>query len=185
MAHFAVGSILFAAGAWFGYKSVSQSHTKIGGDSLVLYHGSKHLIQGSLEPRPSRVVDGEAKVFATTDRWLALVFIGGLGDTILGLGFVTSVGTTIGYLEEMVPGALNHLRIPGYIYTLPSGPFHSDHRLGMKRHELVSDSSVPILSTERIADVYDELMRAQTRENFTIVKYEDRDAFWAAHGGPS
>jgi hypothetical protein len=41
-----------------------------------LYHGSNKLIEDTLQPFPSRVVDGEEKVFATPFKGFALMFLG-------------------------------------------------------------------------------------------------------------
>jgi hypothetical protein len=41
-----------------------------------LYHGSNKLIENTLMPFPSKVVDGNEKVFATPSKAFALLFMG-------------------------------------------------------------------------------------------------------------
>jgi hypothetical protein len=142
-----------------------------------MYHGSKHLI-AKLEPRPSRVIDGESAVFATNSRWLALVFIANATDANIEIGVIGDNGRAIPYIAEASPDAFELLKIPGYIYTVSARGFKSDPRLGMRRHEFIKKSSAKILHTEKIPSVWDALQH----EEVTLVLYRDRDAWnkkWA------
>ena len=99
-------------------------------------------------------------MFATDQRWLALVFIPKHTGADLDIGFLNDEP----YIEEMYPGAFNLLKgASGYIYTVDGTPFHSDPRLGMLQHEFISDNPVPILSTEKVDDVWQALMETNVR----------------------
>jgi hypothetical protein len=133
------------------------------GDNLPseLYHGSSHMIQ-KLEPRPSRVIDGEEAVFATNSRAMAVVFLPKWDDTDFQLG----VHHNKIYMIENYPNAFDILKarnergVAGYLYTVSSDGFQSDPRLGMKSHEFIKKDEVEILRTEVIEDAYEFLQNS-------------------------
>lgn len=128
------------------------------------YHGSSLLIS-ELEPRPSRVIDNELAVFATNTRWLAAFFAAGNND--IGCGFFNDAPYII---EESAGGFDRYLKnVQGYIYHVSPTNFHSDCRLGMKRHEFISRENVKIMSVEKIGDIYAELVAA----NIAIITFDD------------
>ena len=124
-----------------------------------LYHGSSHLIK-KLEPRPSRVIEGEEAVFATNSKVLATVFIPKWTDCDFQLG----VHNNLIYAVENYPNAFDLLKVKnerdvgGYLYTVSSDGFQSDKRLGMRDHEFINKNKVDIQRTEIIEDVYEYLL---------------------------
>jgi hypothetical protein len=117
------------------------------------YHGSPCKIMKAIMPMPSYVLRGDAAVFATHIRAFALMFIGRWRDADIELG----VHNGRLYIKEMYHGAFNLLRVPGYVYTC-CGEFHSDDRLGMPSHEFVCMHEVPIVTVEKIACAFDEII---------------------------
>lgn len=137
----------------------------------ILYHGSSHKIN-ILEPRPSMVISNEKAVFATNSKTLAVVFIPKWNDCDLDLGYHHNVL----YCAEQYPDAFDKLKgVSGFIYTVDRSYFMSDDRLGMKQHEFISKTEVPILSTETINDVYNYLKKV----NMCMITYDQKlDALW-------
>jgi hypothetical protein len=126
----------------------------------ALYHGSNFLLTREISPRKSHLLDGEAAVFATNLRWLALVFIPRSTNDDLDIGFWGDEP----YVEEMYAGAFNLLRgMSGYVYTVDAAGFHGDPRLGLVNHELIRDSAVPIAATEFVPDVFEALKKTGVR----------------------
>lgn len=142
-------------------ETTNKTNNKLSAESLpkYLYHGSKYEIQGQLEPRPSGVIDGEKAVFATNERWLALVFIPKHTDADLSIGFAQGIP----YIMEMYDGAFDKLRDSGYIYKVSSDGFRSDPRLGMRHHEFINDDAVDIIESEHIGDVLAELKKTDVK----------------------
>lgn len=131
-----------------------QSTEIIGGKSKkYYYHGSPYKITGDLIPKPSKVINNEEAVFATNQRWLALVFLSEHTNKDLSFGFLN--GEPI--IEEMYPGAMKILKASGYIYYVDPTDFTSDSRLGMRGHEFIQKKPVKILKTEYISDAWKEL----------------------------
>lgn len=126
-----------------------------------LYHGSSHHIK-TLEPRPTRVLEGESAVFATDSKALSTIFIPKWTDCDFQLGYHN--GRL--YAMELYPDRFDLLKVKneagfaGYIYTVSSEGFGSDDRLGMKLHEFVNPNKVDIIRTEIVEDVYEFLMNS-------------------------
>lgn len=137
----------------------------------ILYHGSSHKIN-VLEPRPSRVIDNEKAVFATNSKTLAVAFIPKWSDCDLDLGYHHNIL----YCIEQYPAAFDKLKgVTGFVYTVDGSYFVSDERLGMKQHEFISKTEVPVLSTEIINDVYDYIKKS----NMCMITYDQKlDALW-------
>lgn len=135
----------------------------------IMYHGSSARIDGDyLLPRPSAVVNGEKVVFATPDRTLALTFAGRQwSDDDLELGYVNGQLT----LEERSAGRFEAVynRVEAYIYTVDATSFHQDMRLGMYKHEWISDSAVKIQEREYVPNVASALYEAARHGKLSIV----------------
>jgi hypothetical protein len=135
--------------------------------SKYLYHGSPIKLNGDLNPRPSKVIDGEEAVFATNEKFLAVLFISKFNDNQIDLG---SFSNKI-VITEQYPGAFDEcLNASGYLYYVSPNGFHSDQRLGMKNHEFINENKVKILKTEYIDNVYEYLLDT----DLYIVTYDDR-----------
>ncbi len=153
----------------YKHKYIAQK-TKIGGtitSPTYYYHGTKHKITTTtLEPHPSPLVNNNHVVFATNTRWLALIFIAGAGDSQIELGFTHNIP----YIYEVNPGAFNkYLKgQSGFIHYVDPAPFRRDERLGMHNHEFITDNPVPILKTEKIADIYEALKSTEVN----IISYD-------------
>jgi len=140
-----------------GVKEMTQSY---------YFHGSIHKIQEKkISPRPSAVVDQDNVVFATNSRGIAVSFIPKWGDHEL------SFGTLNGhiYMMELQPGQFERFKkTSGYLYTVPSDTFISDDRLGMQNREFISYDDVPIISMEKIDNVYMELVQS----NINLITFD-------------
>lgn len=140
-------------------------------ESEYLYHGSSHLIK-TLEPRPSKVLNGDEAVFATQSKILAIIFAPEWNDADLGLGVH---GGKL-YIVEHYPDALDLLRAKNkrgygaYLYTVSSKGFTSDPRLGMKNHEFINKKSVEILDTVIINDVLEYIQNLD--EEIAIITHD-------------
>ena len=71
-----------------------------------LYHGSSHHIK-TLEPRPTRVLEGESAVFATDSKTLSIIFIPKWTDCDFHLGYYN--GRL--YAMELYPDSFDLLKI--------------------------------------------------------------------------
>ena len=141
-----------------------HSRVKIGGYDY-LYHGSKHKLE-HLMPQPSGVLHGEAAVFATPSREFALAFINYPAKSGIELGsFEKKL-----HLIEMRPEALEVMDSPGYLYLLDRANFHTDKRVGMPDHELVSKKPAKIITSEYIPSALKELEEYQHAGNLVIVR---------------
>lgn len=131
------------------------------------FHGSTRLIKNKLEPRPSKVIEGEEAVFATNKRWLALFFILDTTDFDFQVGYYGEP-----HIIEQYPGAIEEKmkNRSGYIYSVDPKLFHDDPRLGMQQHEFISDGPVSILKTKKIDDVYEELLKTEVN----IITFEEK-----------
>ena len=114
-----------------------------------LYHGSPIAGVELLEPRPSRVLGGEAGLFATPSRAAALSFLAPWRDEDFEQG---SINGRL-YMREQAPG--NYEKFfggrKGYLYKLPSAGFAPDARL--TRFERLSDRPAAPTSSEEIPDI--------------------------------
>lgn len=126
-----------------------------------LYHGSKKLIKNTLLPFPSKVVNGDMKVFATPSKGFALMFMGKKWhDDDIELGYNNE--KNILYAIEKKKNIFKKVFVnrTGYLYKVSAKQFHTDDRLGMKHHEFIADEPVKIISTIVINDVYKELLKS-------------------------
>lgn len=140
------------------YKHKYLALARTAGDKKFYYHGSPTKLE-KLEPRPSFVINNESAVFATDKRYLALVFIAKANDQDIELGFINNKP----YILEQYPGAFDKFlkKKSGYIYYLDPKQFKQDKRLGMYNHEFISYNPVNILKTEKIKDIYEELVKSE------------------------
>jgi hypothetical protein len=126
-----------------------------------LYHGSSHKIS-KLEPRATRVLEGDKAVFATNSKVMAVIFIPKWTDCDFQLG----VHDDRVYAIENYPKAFDLLKVKndygvaGYLYTVSSKGFESDERLGMRHHEFINKEEVDITRTELIDNVYEYLINS-------------------------
>jgi hypothetical protein len=119
----------------------------------TLLHGSPTDVE-RLDPHPSKVVNGEKVVFATDERWLALMFVAPSEVTAtLEFGYENGIP----YIKELNEGDFKGLEAAGYLYTVPANDFVSDSRLGMPWHEVICPHAVEIVVTEKIANARVEL----------------------------
>jgi hypothetical protein len=122
-------------------------HPRVVNGGFPLFHGSeKKINDNQLLPRPSRLMDGQSVVFATNQRWIALVCICRSNDADLEFGFENGRP----YIKELWAHAFAIINKPGYIYTVMAEDFESDQRLGMVNHEFVAHSPVDIVVREYI-----------------------------------
>ena len=133
------------------------------------YHGSSIDIDGEyLEPRPSRVLDGEKAVFATNNIYISLVFIPQWTDNDFDLTHYNDKW----YLVEQYPGAFSIFENKdGWIYSVDSTNFKSDDRLGMKRTEFISKKKVKIVKRVYIKDVLKILKK---KSDIIFVTYDEK-----------
>ena len=126
-----------------------------------LYHGSSKLIKDIIYPNPSKVLDGDSRVFSTQSKGFALMFMGKRWkDKDIELGSHSE--KHILYAIERKPGMFQKVfaHKTGYLYKLKSAQFHTDKRLGMQYHEFISDEPVKIIKTIVVKDVYQELRKS-------------------------
>ena len=126
--------------------------------AAALYHGSQSHGLTSIEPRESRVIDGDAAVFSTPRRDMALAYTAPWSDEDLEQGLVNDQH----YLREMSPGALDRVYggRRGSLYSLPGGGFTSDSRL--MPEERISRRAVAPDSEEEIGDILQALRDSGT-----------------------
>jgi hypothetical protein len=127
------------------------------------YHGSPILIDKSkdgcryLETKFSKILGGQKAVFATNSKEMAILFIPKWTDADIDFG--TSNG--VFYCMEQYPGAFKLLKKSGYLYEVPTKPFKSDNRLGIKKHEFISKDKVKIAKYTKIKNAYKELEKSK------------------------
>lgn len=116
----------------------------------VVYHGSTTGDLKQIEPRPSRVIDGERAVFATDRRDVAICFLVPWRDNDFRQG--SHDGQL--YMHEQVAGNFEKFfqGQAGYIYTLNGKTFHHDPRL--TKFEAISAEVQPVLGVEHIEDAW-------------------------------
>jgi hypothetical protein len=139
------------ARAGAGASADGCKQTTTASDPTYYYHGSSTEIKDQLEPRPTRVLDGENAVFAANSMSAALMFIGKWNDEDIMFGTHDDVMMAI----ELRPGTFDKLRASGYIYYVDPAKFTSDPRLGMDQIEFISRDPVPIIKWEPITDAFE------------------------------
>lgn len=123
------------------------------------FHGSKKDIQGEyLNPMPSKTIDGESAVYATTLKGFAIHFIAQAKDINIESGVYKGQP----YVIEQYPGAFDtfYKGVSGYIYYVDPSGFQNDTRLGLQNYEYIQKSPVKILKKEYISDVYQALVNS-------------------------
>jgi len=136
----------------------------------VLFHGSPQQLL-SLKPAPSRVLKGDAVVFATHCRWLALVFAAHTSDDDLDFGFYNGIP----YIAEKRPYAFGILHKGGYIHTVSAAGFTKDKRLGMVNHEFINQNEVPVLDHEYIPSIISALEKYDY--HVLMVDFDEHEMF--------
>lgn len=129
----------------------------------VYYHGSSSLIDGYLEPRPSRVINNKEAVFATDIASIALSFIGEWRDDSIQQGTINGRP----YLREMKKGAFNEFfkGKEGYVYIVTKAGFETAK--GLTKYEFINDKKVKILAAYYVKDVLKALME----EDIDMIPY--------------
>jgi len=145
----------------------------------TLYHGSPVKLS-VLEPRSSKVIDGEKAVFATDEKWIAMAFIPRWTDDDINLGFHSDGKTTVAYLAEMRENAFDVFKTSGYVYSVNSAGFIGDPRLGLRGHEFINKSTVKVKEAEHIVDIWTELRKHKV--NF--VRFTDMAEYYKSNGIP-
>lgn len=138
------------------------------------YHGSAHLLKSkSLLPHPSKVINNESAVFATNQKWLALVFIAHATDRYMEIGFVNAKG----YILEQEPNVFKKFlkNKSGYIYYVDPKNFRSDSRLGLRSYEFISDNPTTVLRQEYVPDIY----KALKKENVRLITWKMKETWLA------
>jgi hypothetical protein len=122
----------------------------------MYYHGSNVNIKGEyLLPYPNKIVNNSKVVFATDEKWIALISIPKFCNEECEYGHVNGVRfITFKSIVEF-----NKLKkSSGYLYKVSNMQFQQDTRLGMINHEFISYNKVKIISREEIKDIYQELL---------------------------
>lgn len=143
----------------YGQTAGETAEQKGHDEQTYFYHGSSNKLEGDyLEPRPSKVIEGEEAVFATNEKYVSLVFIPKWSDCDLTFGFHNGKPM----LMEVYAGAFDLLKnVSGYIYYVDPENFKKDKRLGMQGVEFISKKNEKILKKEVIEDVYAELKKSK------------------------
>ena len=134
----------------------------------MLYHGSKTLIEGYLEPH----VCYELKnwVYATDDYLYALIRCGNFDVTKFLIR--EDYDDNKYSLAEIVPGAFKYVfDRPGYIYVVENTYFTYNHYT-----EYVSEKPVPIVRRININNVWNELQKH--KDIIEFITYENSDEYW-------
>jgi len=126
------------------------------------YHGSPVADITELEPRPSRVIDGEKAVFASPDRDVAISFAAPWRDEDIQQGSIDGQY----YMREQYPNAFEKIfgGKKGYVYSVDGG-FETDPRL--TRFEAIARDKRKVLSKEEIPD----LLEALKTSKFRLLRY--------------
>lgn len=129
----------------------------------VYYHGSSSLIDGYIEPRPSRVINNKEAVFATNIASIALSFIGEWRDDSIQQGTINGRP----YLKEMKKGAFNEFfkGKEGFVYIVSKAGFETAK--GLTKYEFINDKKVKILAAYYVKDVLKALME----EDIDMIPY--------------
>jgi hypothetical protein len=130
--------------------------------NALVYHSSPTWIASDyIEPRPSRVLDGEHAVFAAPHEFVSLVFAATWSDDDFEFGFHGDNW----YLKEQYPNAFTNIFAgrAGYVYTLRADGFETDSRLGLSHNELINRNPVQIISRRLVVDIGREILRSSIR----------------------
>ena len=137
----------------------------------MLYHGSKYLIEGELEPRMSFAC--KKLVYATDNYFYALVRAGNFDMTKFLIKEDYNGEGKPYQLVEIVPGAFEEVfNRMGYIYEVDERSFVSSGDI----NEFVSEINVGIEKRIVINNVYEEMLKYA--EHYELVSYEDSEEIW-------
>lgn len=127
----------------------------------TLYHGSNIPDLKTIEPRPSRVLDGESAVFGTPDKDLALTFLSKWNDDDFAQGYVNGKP----YMQEKYEGAFDKIYggKSGTLYEMDDNNSKVDPRL--MRLERIFNQPQPVSNSTLVADILEALKK--TRFNLT------------------
>ena len=126
----------------------------------VMYHGSSVASIKKLNTNFNYLV-GREVVFATPKYEYALAMAIDSTNDDLDIGYINGEFT----IAEMYEGAFDLLKLPSYIYQVPSTGFHQHPRLPPM--EYIIEASMPVVRAKRVPNTYKELKRLGT----TFVPY--------------
>lgn len=138
-----------------------------GREYKYLYHGSNKQLT-RLDPRPTKVLNGDEAVFATPSQTMALIFIPKWSDADFGLG--THNGR-IHIIEHRPNVAKELLSTDGYLHRVSSDGFKHDPRVGMPCMEFVNKDPVYVMDIEYIPNVYEALIASG---NVAIITFDEQ-----------
>ena len=135
----------------------------VGKKNDVYFHGSSSIIDGYIEPRPSRIINNKEAVFATNIASIALSFIGDWRDENINQGTINGRP----YLKEMKKGAFNEFfkGKEGFVYIVSKAGFETAK--GLTKFEFINDKKVKILAAYHVKDVLKALME----EDIDMIPY--------------
>ena len=144
--------------------------------SGYLYHGSVVGGLKVLKPHSHQLFERKV-VFASSSLSFALAMIHGT-DQQLAVGFRgKKPGLKDMFIDELQPGKLALLNLPGFLYYLPAQSFTRHQKLCMA--EYISQLSVPVAASVAIADILSVLKQDK---DLAIVAYDQVPAALAASG---
>jgi ribosomal protein S18 acetylase RimI-like enzyme len=135
--------------------SVNSSGCNYGLESLnsseYYYHGSPKRNVLTLQPNPSRVLNGETAVFAG-EYWTAIAYTRSWSDE----DFIQGTINGAPYMKERYEGAFKKVYDGGgWVYAVSKSDFHHDPRL--TNFEYISEHPVRIIGSEYIKDPIQKL----------------------------
>lgn len=133
-----------------------------------VYHGSPNGGIKILKPKPSKIIDYENAVFATSEKWLAISFIRFWKDSDFQQGFYNNKP----YMKEQYKDVFDKIfNKGGWLYYLKKDTFVHDSRL--MNVELISKVSVKPEKKEYIRDPIKEMKKL----GLCLFRYEDQKEF--------
>jgi hypothetical protein len=127
------------------------------------YHGSATPELKVLEPRPSRLLDGESAVFMSRDKDFATTFAAPWRDEDFEHGTEPGKqGRGQIYMREEYPGAFEKkLNRPGYLYAADDVD-DAEHNDRMSKRELISRKRVTVSLVRKIENLLEDLRKTKT-----------------------
>lgn len=119
----------------------------------VLFHGTPTEGVVVLMPAPSKVLEGQAAVFATDLMWIALIFAAKPPNNEIDFGFIDGRP----YIAEMSAGAFSHLRRSGFVCVVNADGFCQERLVGMFGHEFVCRSLVYVRYCMPVSNPFDTI----------------------------
>ncbi|WP_102401788.1 hypothetical protein [Haloimpatiens massiliensis] len=135
----------------------------------LVYHGSP---SGGLRViRPHVSTHGEAYVYATKNKALALLFLQRWNDFIFNVAYGYD---SILEITERYEGALEEIldNKKGYIYTLDGSVFLEEQT--RFEGEVVSKGEAQVINGEKIQNILEKLMAMEKQVNIRIYRYPRR-----------